>query len=191
MKRIAIVLLILALAGCEKPQRQPASEAAPAAQPGELTKGVDRTRKGTTPRDIAFNDPDGGEISLSDFRGTPVLVNLWASWCAPCVKELPTLDALARSHAIDGELGVIAVSQDNGPRASVAAFLDKLKIEELGAYQDAKMALAGGLGVEVMPTTLLLDAEGREVWRYVGDLDWTGPEAARLMAEAKPAGGKG
>ena len=58
-----------------------------------------------------------------------MLVNLWASWCAPCVKELPTLDKLAAAHRDDGQLGVIAVSQDSGPQESVDAFLAKLKVE--------------------------------------------------------------
>ena len=80
---------------------------------------------------------------------------------------------------------MIAVSQDSGPHASVEAFLDKLKIEDLGAYQDPKMALSGALGPDtVLPTSILYDAEGKEVWRYVGDLDWTSPEAAKLLAEA-------
>ena len=134
-----------------------------------------------------FNDPDGGEISLADFRGTPVLVNLWATWCAPCVKELPPLDALAQRHAIDGSIGIVAVSQDVAPQNGVRAFLDTLKVDELGAYHDPKMALSGALGAEVLPTTILFDQDGREVWRYVGDLDWTGAEAARLLAEAAPA----
>ena len=60
----------------------------------------------------------------------------------------------------------------------------KLKVEDLGAYHDAKMGLSGALGAQVLPTTLLFDAEGREVWRYFGDLDWTSEEAARLLAEA-------
>jgi thiol-disulfide isomerase/thioredoxin len=118
-------------------------------------------------------------------RGKPLLVNLWASWCAPCVKELPTLDRLATSNAA---VRVLAVSQDMGPHASVVAFLDQHKIADLEAFQDPKMALSGGLGVEVMPTTLLYDAQGREVWRYVGELDWTSGEAARLLAEAGPGG---
>jgi thiol-disulfide isomerase/thioredoxin len=148
-------------------------------------KGVDRSHKGKPAPDATFNDPDGGETSLADFRGVPVLVNLWASWCAPCVKELPTLDKVAAAHRDDGQLGVIAVSQDSGPHTSVAAFLDKLKVDDLGAYQDSKMALSGALGPDtVLPTTILYDANGREVWRYVGDLDWTSPEAAKLLAEA-------
>jgi thiol-disulfide isomerase/thioredoxin len=114
-----------------------------------------------------------------------VLVNLWATWCAPCVKELPTLDKLAAAHRDDGQLGVIAVSQDSGPQASVEAFLAKLKVGDLGAYQDPKMGLSGALGPDtVLPTTILFDADGKEVWRYVGDRDWTSPEAAKLLAEA-------
>ena len=183
MRFFLIPVVILALAGCSKPQpEQPVNETAGSAEAGPV-KGVDRSHKGKPAPDVAFNDPDGGEISLADFHGVPVLVNLWATWCAPCVKELPTLDRLSQSHAKDGSLGVIAVSQDMGPHPSVVAFLEEHKIGDLGAYQDSKMGLSGALGAEVLPTSVLYDAQGREVWRYVGDLDWTSEEAARLLAE--------
>ena len=183
MRFLVIPLAILALAGCSRTEQEPANQAEAAAEAGPV-KGVDRSHKGKPAPDAMFNDPDGGEISLAEFKGVPVLVNLWATWCAPCIKELPTLDKLAASHRVDGQLGVIAVSQDMGPQLSVDAFLDKLKVQDLGAYHDQKMALSGALGVQVMPTTILFDAEGREVWRYVGDLDWTGEEAAKLLSEA-------
>ena len=117
-----------------------------------------------------------------------MLVNFWATWCAPCVKELPTLNALSRSNAEGGALTVIAMNQDMAPQGSIEAFFVKLKIDALGLDQDPKMALAGALGVEVLPTTILYDAKGREVWRYVGDLDWTGEEARKLLAELPDAG---
>jgi hypothetical protein len=82
---------------------------------------------------------------------------------------------------------VIAVSQDRGPQSSVTAFLAAHKIDGLGAYQDPEMALSGALGVQVMPTTILYDRQGREVWRYVGDMDWTSAEASKLLAEAGAA----
>jgi len=189
MRFIVIVLALAALAGCHKPPQSPpaSNQAAAAAQAGPV-KGVDRSHKGQPAPAAEFNNPDGGEMSLADFHGTPVLVNLWASWCAPCVKELPTLDRLAQSHDIDGELGVIAVSQDSGPQPSVVAFLKKLGVKDLGAYHDPNMGLSGALGPDVvLPTSILIDAEGHEVWRYVGDLDWTSPEAAKLLAEATPA----
>lgn len=178
--------VFFALAACQqKAEQQPtANEAAPTAQAGPV-KGVDRSHKGQPAPAATFNNPDGGESSIAKFKGVPVLVNLWASWCAPCVKELPTLDRLAAAHRVDGQLGVIAVSQDNVPQASVKAFLTKLNVKDLGAYHDPKMSLSGGLGPDtVLPTSILYDADGKEVWRYVGDLDWTSPEAARLLAEA-------
>lgn len=188
MRCLTIAVAVLALTGCSKPQPEPSTNEATAQIPAGPVKGVDRSHKGKPAPDVTFNDPDGGEISLADFRGTPVLVNLWASWCAPCVKELPTLDKLAAAHRVDGQLGVVAINEDSGPRTSVEAFLDKLKIQDLGAYQDSQMALSGSLGPEtVLPTSILFDAQGREVWRYVGDLDWTGPEAAKLLSEAGAA----
>lgn len=189
-------LAVLALAGCHKPQSNQAQgnqvQANQAVAEGEPVKGVDRSHRGQPAPTATFKDPDGGDISVADFKGTPVLVNLWASWCAPCIKELPTLDRLAQSHDIDGELGVIAVNEEDTPRLSVVAFLkDKAKVKDLGAYQDPAMALSGFIGPDaVLPTTFLIDANGKEVWRYVGDMDWTSPEAAKLIAEAKP-GAKG
>jgi hypothetical protein len=103
------------------------------------------------------------------------------------VKELPTLNALSGSPRAEG-LGVVAVSQDSGPQTSVEAFLAKLKSDDLGAYQDPKMALSGALNAQVLPTTILYDKEGRELWRYVGDLDWTSPQAAKLIGEARDGG---
>jgi thiol-disulfide isomerase/thioredoxin len=183
MRLLLLSCALLALAACQKPQ-QPANEAAPSAEAGPV-KGVDRSHKGQPGPDATFKDPEGGDISLADFEGTPVLVNLWATWCAPCVKELPTLDRLSEAHDKDGDLAVVAVSQDMGPHASVEAFLQSHKIRSLAPYQDSKMALSGVLGPDtVLPTSILYDAHGREVWRYVGDLDWTGPEAAKLLAEA-------
>ena len=87
------------------------------------------------------------------------MLNLWATWCAPCVKELPTLDRLA---AAQKGLTVLAVSQDSGPHASVEAFLASHRIVSLGAYQDSKIGLSGALGPDtVLPTTILFDATGQ------------------------------
>ena len=172
-------LLVLAVAACE---RQPAAEQqaeAPAAE--ESVKGPDRSHAGSPMPGVQMFDADNEASTLPDEPGEPVLVNLWASWCAPCVKELPTLDALSRRP---GAPRVIAVSQDIGPRPSVDAFLRGHGIENLESWHDPKMALTGALGVQVMPTTVYYDASGRELWRYVGDLDWTSEEAAKLLAEA-------
>ena len=190
MRLILLLLALLLAGGCDRQKAEVQQGNEVSAAPVGPKEGLDRSHAGKTGPAVTFKDPDGGDISLVDFKGTPVLVNLWATWCGPCVKELPTLDRLAQAHAIDGEIGVIAVSQDMGPPNSVKAFLAKLKIKDLGAYQDSAMALSAGLQAEVLPTSILFDAEGREVWRYVGDLDWSGEEAATLLAEAR-AGAKG
>ena len=180
MRTLTLAAAILALAACHKQEQPPANQAAPSAEVGP-TKGVDRSHKGTPAPAVQFADPDGKPVKLADFGGKPLLVNMWASWCAPCVKELPTLDQLART----GRVQVLAVSQDTGPRASVVAFFQAHKIGTLEPYQDEKMGLSGALGPDtVLPTSILYDASGKEVWRYVGDLDWTSPEAAKLLAEA-------
>jgi thiol-disulfide isomerase/thioredoxin len=180
MRLSPFLLALLALAACDKQeaQQQPSQNAAEA----EVFphKGVDRTHKGTPAPDTMFDNPDGDETSLAELSGKPTLVNLWATWCAPCVKELPTLNRLAKARA---DLQVVAVSQDSGPHPSVVAFLDS-KAPDLAPFQDSKMGLSGKLGAEVLPTSILFDARGREVWRYVGELDWTSPEAARLLSEA-------
>ena len=182
--RLILLLLALGLAGCDR-QKADTPQANAEASTDPIEKGVDRSQKGKPAPDAVFRDPDGGDIRIADFRGTPVLVNLWATWCAPCVKELPTLDTLAESHAVDSRLGVIAVSQDMAPQSKVISFLDRLGIEHVGAYHDDGMALSGALGVQVMPTTIVYDSEGKEVWRYIGDLDWTGAEAEQLLSEAQ------
>jgi thiol-disulfide isomerase/thioredoxin len=189
----SIVLgLGLVAAGCDRQSTEPAQpQASASAEPGPKAKAApaeafDRMFKGTPLPSVTFKDPTGKTLNLKNLKG-PVLVNLWATWCAPCVKELPTLDRLSQSHDRDGTLGVVAISQDMGPHPSVVAFIEAHKIASLGAYQDSKMSLSGALGAEVLPTSILFDARGYEVWRYVGDLDWTGPEAAKLLSEAGPA----
>ena len=189
MRLILLLLALPLIAGCDR-QKAEAPQGNDAAAPAVVEKGVDRSQKGKMAPETVFADPDGGEISLAEFKGVPTLVNLWATWCAPCVKELPTLDRLAASHAVDGQLGVIAVSQDIAPQGSVKAFLAKLGIAHIGAFHDDKMALSGALGVQVMPTTILYASDGREIWRYIGDLDWNGEEAATLLAEAGESGAR-
>lgn len=176
---VSLLLSSLLVVGCDR-QKAAAPQPEPVAQ---AVRGIDRSHKGEPTPAAEFKNSDGGDFSLANSKGLPVLVNIWATWCAPCVKELPTLDKFAATHRLDGQFGVIAVSQDSGPQGSVAAFLAKLGIEDLGAFHDPEMKLGTALGVTTMPTTILYDRDGREVWRYVGDLDWTGAEAKALLAE--------
>jgi thiol-disulfide isomerase/thioredoxin len=168
--------LLVLCGGCERKvpdQQQQTAQGVP-------TKGVDRSHSGEAMPKAEIYNADDDKAALADASGKPVLVNLWASWCAPCVKELPTLDALSRKA---GAPKVIIVSEDIGDRASVEAFLAQHEIKDLVSWRDPDMALSSAVGVEVMPTTIYYDSSGHEVWRYTGDLDWTGAEAARLLAQ--------
>ena len=180
MRLIVLLLATLALSGCDRQKAEAPQAPATDTQSG---KGVDRSRKGKAPPATAFTDPTGKDVSVAAFKGKPVLVNLWATWCAPCVKELPTIQALEAAQK--GKLAVIAVSQDMGERAAVDTFLAGKKLGRFAAYHDSEMALSLDMGVQVLPTTILFDAAGLEVWRYTGDLDWTGDEARALVAEAR------
>jgi thiol-disulfide isomerase/thioredoxin len=182
VRLICLLLAGLAIAGCDtqKAEQQQGAETE-AASDGLPKQGVDRRNAGKPFPDAELTDPDNDPGQLSELKGQPLLVNLWATWCVPCVEELPTLIALGKRQ---GAPAVIAVSQDMGPRSSIDAWLTDKGFEELEVWHDPKMALSGALGAQVLPTTILYDASGREVWRYTGDLDWTGPEAAKLLAEA-------
>jgi thiol-disulfide isomerase/thioredoxin len=178
------LLIGLALAGCDrqKAAAPQANQAAAAAAPAYPTGRLDRSHQGTSAPDILFEDGEGRAVRLSAFRGRPVLVNLWATWCAPCVVEMPSLDALAL-RAGPG-LEIIAISQDLNGRQKVSDFFAARNFQRLEPYLDPDMRLMPALGLDTLPTTILYDSEGREVWRMTGMADWQGERAARLLAEA-------
>ncbi|MFC4846950.1 TlpA family protein disulfide reductase [Hephaestia sp. GCM10023244] len=155
-------------------------EVAPAAAAAPAQK-LDRSHKGAAAPTVAFTAPDGKTVTLADFKGTPVLLNLWATWCAPCVAELPTLDALAVHKG--AALHVLTVSQDLEGKAKAVPFLKDKGIAHLPAYTDPKLEFSLAYQAN-LPTTILFDADGREVWRLSGGFDWMGAEAAALIAEA-------
>jgi Thiol-disulfide isomerase and thioredoxins len=142
---------------------------------------VDRSHKGSESPALTVADPSGRKLALADLRGKPVLINLWATWCAPCVAELPTLQALAGK----GTVRVLAISQDSGDPAAVAKFLADRKLDRLEPWIDPDSDLSFHYNTGILPTTVLYDSSGREVWRYAGEHDWSGPEAAALIAEAR------
>ena len=127
-----------------------------------------------------FQDASGRAVTIADFAGRVVLLNFWATWCAPCVRELPTMDRLQAQLGPEG-LSVVAVSWDRGGLGVVAPFLDRLGVDHLVIYLDPKGSTGRDFGVRGLPTTLLIDAEGRIVGGLEGPLEWDSPEALALI----------
>ena len=132
--------------------------------------------------DVVFEDMGGKPKTLADFKGKPLLVNIWATWCGPCIAEMPTLERLAAQRA--GKLQVIAISQDMKGRPVVAEWWNKQGFKTLTTYVDAKADLGFALGGGSLPTTILYDANGKEVWRMVGGAEWDAPAQLALIDAA-------
>jgi thiol-disulfide isomerase/thioredoxin len=175
------VILSAALSGNDDkaPARHAAVLADETLRTGEMTDFVFAASPRTAPAEAFLHD--GREMTLADFRGKAVLVNFWATWCAPCLKELPSLDRLEADLGGD-DFEVVAVAADPKGPDSARAFLDKLQIENLKLYADPSLSLAIATGgSSVLPVSILYDAHGREVGRLVGDADWASPEARALI----------
>jgi thiol-disulfide isomerase/thioredoxin len=129
---------------------------------------------------LAFQDATGRERSLADWRGKVVLLNLWATWCVPCRKEMPALDRLQAEMGSD-RFEVVAVSVDRSGVQGARKFLDETKVGRLALYADPSARLAATLRAIGLPATLLIDAEGREVGRLLGPAEWDGEDAKRLI----------
>lgn len=180
----ALMLAGLTLSGCDRensanPQGTEASDAQSAAP---MRYSIDRSHRGSAIPTTRVIDGEGQDAALSDLIGQPLVLNLWATWCGPCVEELPTLNQLAT--ATSGTANIVTLSQDigddgTGPRQ----FLTQHGWTHLASWHDPDNAIGlvygGGL-----PTTILFGSDGREVARVIGPMDWTGTAAKALLAEA-------
>lgn len=138
-------------------------------------------------KDLAFQGEGGKPVTLADFSDKTVLLNLWATWCAPCRKEMPALDAL-QAEMGDGSFEVVTVNLDRGGPEKPKAFLDEIGVKDLAFYQDSsngilkelrKVARATGL-----PTTILVSPEGCEIGTMYGPAEWASGEAKELVRSA-------
>ena len=130
--------------------------------------------------DIEFTDLDGGTHRLADWKGKVVLLNFWATWCAPCREEMPSLDALQKARG-GKDFQVVTVAAGRNTAAAIRRFFQDAGVTDLPTLTDPQMKLARAFGVLAMPVTILIDAEGREVARMSGDADWSSPAALALV----------
>lgn len=130
--------------------------------------------------EIAFFDGDGNQVSLADFEGEVVVLNLWATWCAPCRREMPSLDRLQARFGGNG-LEVIALSLDRGDIAKVREFYEELGITHLAIYHDPQARAGRELGAPGLPTTIVIDRSGQEVGRLLGPAEWDSDEAIAVI----------
>jgi thiol-disulfide isomerase/thioredoxin len=204
LRRLSLISVLAACAlsvgGCDRetPPKEQAEPviAAPAAAPAAASKasaGLESANglraelsyryAGRPAPDDAFKGADGREVALTDFAGRPLLVNIWATYCIPCKIEMPTLDTLAALEA--GKTTVIAVAQDLQGRKVVLPFFSRTAVKNLEPYIDPTNRLWHAVGGSpLLPTTILYDSEGREVWRVIGGVEWDDAEISALLAEA-------
>lgn len=130
--------------------------------------------------DVPFVNGDGAPMTLASFNGKVVLLNLWATWCAPCREEMPGLDKLQAELGSD-KFQVVALAIDKSGVAGAKKFLTDIKAEKLAVYADPTGKEGTTLRVIGMPTTILIDAEGREIGRLIGPAHWDSPEAKKLI----------
>lgn len=130
---------------------------------------------------IAFIDADGKSTNLANFHGKLIVVNFWATWCAPCVSEMRSLDRLAALMAQD--IAVVALSQDRGGKSAVAPFYHRQNIQHLGVYLDPRGVSRRALGITALPTTVIYDRDGREVGRLLGTAAWDSAAATAFLKE--------
>lgn len=166
---------------------------APSSEPAALPSGPGRNplsvgemaafvfKKAPEPLpEVTFLDGTGKERSLKAWKGKVVLLNLWATWCVPCRKEMPGLDRLQTELGSD-KFEVVAVSVDRTGIEGARKFLDQISVRGLAVLSDPSARMATTLKAIGLPTTLLINAEGHEVGRLVGPAEWDTPEAKALI----------
>ncbi len=150
----------------------------------ELRSGEMRKLLFKDPEDVSeetFSTPDGAEVSLADFSGKTIVLNFWATWCAPCRKEMPSLEAL-RNQLGGDTFDVIAVA--TGPKnepQKINKFFEQNDISDLPIYLDPKSRFANDMGIRGLPITVIINADGKEIARMRGDADWASENAIEVL----------
>jgi thiol-disulfide isomerase/thioredoxin len=157
-------------------------DSAPASRMGGFANYVEARELKPVPA-IRFMDASGRVMTLEDFRGRVVVLNLWATWCTPCVAEMPTLDRLQQKLGEEDAI-VLALSIDRGGQEAVKEFYAKTGVSHLKVFVDPTMRAQSDIGILGLPTTLIIDREGRERGRLVGPAEWDDEAAVDLVRRA-------
>lgn len=130
--------------------------------------------------DTPFQDGEGNSVSFKDFEGKYLLVNFWATWCAPCRHEMPTLDALQEAYGGD-DFEVVTIATGHNPLPAIHSFFEEAGVTNIAIYRDPKQKLAREMTVFGLPMTMILNPEGEEIARLRGDADWFSVEAQDII----------
>jgi thiol-disulfide isomerase/thioredoxin len=130
--------------------------------------------------DVAFTSEVGQEMTLADFEGKYIVLNFWATWCAPCRKEMPHLSALQDIMGGDN-FEVVTIATGRNPLPAMQRFFAEIEVDNLPLHTDPRQALARNLGVLGLPATLIIDPEGREIARMQGEADWSSENAIAIL----------
>lgn len=174
-RRMMLLLVVIGFAGGILTFRTPSGPTLPSAPRGFVLNDV----QSPVP-DVQFTDHDGRPRALADFRGKVVVLNVWATWCLPCRKEMPTLDRLQAALGGRG-FEVVALSIDRQGAEAVKGFYSEVGVRHLSVRIDTTGKALSALAVVGLPMTILIDAEGRELGRLMGPAEWDGPEMVAFL----------
>ncbi|MFD1343524.1 TlpA disulfide reductase family protein [Litorisediminicola beolgyonensis] len=189
MKKLLLALLYTATLGLANPALAGVTEAE-ALRAGDMKK----LNFHSEPKDAGsagFTDFDGAELSLAEYEGKWVLLNFWATWCAPCRKEMPQLAELQERLGGD-DFEVLTIATGRNPPPAMKSFFDEIGVTNLPLHRDPNSALAREMAVLGLPVTVILNPEGQEVARLQGDADWASEDALAVLdalMETAPADG--
>jgi thiol-disulfide isomerase/thioredoxin len=134
---------------------------------------------------LSFETMDGEPASLEQFRGKVVVLNMWATWCVPCRKEMPSLDRL-QTEVDPTKIVVVALSVDHAGPERVLDFLKDIGVSHLRVYRDPEMAAIRAVRSPGLPTTIVVDPQGQEVGRVLGEADWSDPKVVAALESLVP-----
>ena len=178
MRKLLSALLYTALVSVANPGASDIA-AAEAMREGDMRKLIFHAEP-IASSEVPVKGEDGAEMTLADYQGKHVVLNFWATWCAPCRHEMPLLSTLQAEMGGD-DMEVVTIATGRNPLPGMQRFFDEIGVDNLPLHTDARQSLARSLGVLGLPVTIVLDPDGNEIARMQGDADWSSDNAKAIM----------